>query len=244
MDHQLHFDILAQPDNTSCGPTCLHAVYQYFDDIIPLEQVIKETQALNEGGTLAVMLGRHALSRGYDASIYTFNLKVFDPTWFDAAGEMSDRESVVQKLGLQAELKDRPKLKLACRAYIDFLKSGGNVQMEDLTARLLRRFLKQDVPILTGLSATYLYQEAREIGASCIPDDVKGVPAGHFVVLCGYDKEKRSVLVADPWQPNPLSADHLYSVDLDRVICSILLGILTYDANLLTIRKKARHRAP
>ncbi|MCA9038033.1 MAG: hypothetical protein KDA91_23070, partial [Planctomycetaceae bacterium] len=55
-------------------------------------------------------------------------------------------------------------------------------------------------------------------------------------------KEKRSVLIADPWHPNPLSANHLYSVDLDRVICSILLGIVTYDANLLVIRPVATQR--
>ncbi len=28
------------------------------------------------------MLGNHALRRGYHAHIYTYNLNVFDPTWF------------------------------------------------------------------------------------------------------------------------------------------------------------------
>ena len=130
-------------------------------------------------------------------------------------------------------------MKLACKAYIEFLKLGGTVRMEDLTASLLRRYLKQDIPLLTGLSATYLYRESREIGSTCMDDDVAGEPSGHFVVLCGYDKEKRSVLVADPWHPNPISPDHTYVVDMDRVICSVLLGILTYDANVMMIRKKS-----
>jgi hypothetical protein len=75
-------DILAQPDNLTCGPTCLHAVYRFFRDQLPLEQVIQETPQLFEGGTLAVLLGCHALRRGYDVTILTCNLQVFDPTWF------------------------------------------------------------------------------------------------------------------------------------------------------------------
>ncbi len=208
MDHRLQFEIQPQPDNTTCGPTCLHAVYRYLGDELPLPQVIAETQALFEGGTLAVMLGCHALRRGFDVSIHTFNLQVFDPTWFKANGDMIDRDTMIAKLDQQAKLKQRSKLKLACKAYIEFLQLGGSVRMEDLTASLLRRYLKQDIPLLTGLSATYLYRESREIGSSCTDDDVAGEPSGHFVVLCGYDKEKCSVLVADPWQPNPISTDN------------------------------------
>ncbi len=239
MDHSLHFEMLPQPNNTTCGPTCLHAVYRYLGEELPLPQVIEETQALQEGGTLAVMLGCHALRRGFDVSIDTFNLQVFDPTWFNDSGDTIDQHKMIAKLEQQAELKDRPKLVMASKAYVEFLKLGGKVRMEDLTSALLRRYLKQNIPLLTGLSATYLYREAREIGSSGNPDDVNGEPSGHFVVLCGYDKEKRSILVADPWEPNPISSDHTYVVDLDRVICSILLGILTYDANLLIIRKRS-----
>ncbi len=243
MDHQLQFDILRQPDNTTCGPTCLHAVYRYLEDNLPLHQVIQETQALTEGGTMAVMLGCHALQRGFDVSIVTFNLQVFDPTWFQKNGDMIDRETMIEKLRRQAEGKNRPKLSLACGVYTDFLRLGGRLRMEDLTGSLLRKYLKQNIPMLTGLSATFLYHEAREIGSTCVADDVLGEPSGHFVVLCGYDKEKRSILIADPWHPNPLSASHVYVVDLDRVICAILLGIVTYDANLLIIQKKKSAQA-
>lgn len=240
MDHRLHFEILPQPNNTTCGPTCLHAVYRYHGEELPLPQVIRETQVLQEGGTLAVMLGCDALRRGYDVSIDTFNLQVFDPTWFKPNGDMIDRSMLIDKLGQQAAAKHRPKLKLACHAYIELLQLGGRIRMEDLTPSLLRRYLKQDIPLLTGLSATYLYRESREISSTDSANDVLGEPSGHFVVLCGYDKEKRSVLVADPWELNPISSDHIYVIDMDRVICSILLGILTYDANLLIVRKKSQ----
>ena len=72
--------------------------------------------------------------------------------------------------------------------------SGGDVRMEDMTGNLLRRYLKRSIPILTGLSATYLYNERREFGERSTPDDVRGLPQGHFVVLCGYDVVERTVM--------------------------------------------------
>ena len=79
--------ILTQPDDSTCGPTSLHAVYQYYQDKISLDEVIEEVSFLEEGGTLAVLLACHALKRGYKAKIYSYNLHVFDPTWFKASNE-------------------------------------------------------------------------------------------------------------------------------------------------------------
>jgi hypothetical protein len=66
---QLQLAVLPQPDYTTCGPTCLQAVYEYYGDSLPLEQVIAEIDPLPGGGTLAVSLACHALERGYTATI-------------------------------------------------------------------------------------------------------------------------------------------------------------------------------
>ena len=234
--HVLEFDILPQPDNTTCGPTCLHALYRFHGADVQLEEVIETTPKLEEGGTLAVLLGCHALERGFDAHIVTANLQVFDPTWF-----LADAPPLSDRLSRQMEFKTSPKLQLATRAYLDFLRLGGTIGMQDLTSSLIRKYLKRQVPILTGLSATYLYRCAREFGPDCDLDDLRGVPAGHFVVLCGYDKKNRQVLVADPFLAHPFGPDHYYSVNANRVIRAILLGVLTYDANLLIIQPRKKH---
>ena len=70
------------------------------------------------------------------------------------------------------------------------------------TPQLLQRYLELRVPVLTGLSSTYLYRAMREDGAD--DDDVRGDPQGHFVVLCGYSGWDRTVLVADPLASSPL----------------------------------------
>jgi len=231
MESAFRFDIAAQPDLTTCGPTSLQAVYRFFGDELPLEQVIRETQQLEGGGTLAVLLGNHALARGYHGTLYTYNLHVFDPTWFRPGAPPLD-----QLIHAQAEAKSGKKLRVASRAYLEFLRRGGRIRMEDMTGTLLRRYLKRGIPILTGLSSTYLYREPREFGDPSQPDDIRGLPQGHFVVLCGYDSKERSVLVADPLQPNPLAdGSRKYTVKLNRLISAIMLGIVTFDANLLVI---------
>lgn len=229
MKQYLDFTIQAQPTDTTCGPACLHAVYSYFGDEMPLDQVILETKELEKGGTLAVFLACHALRRGYSALIYTYNLNVFDPTWF--AGTVVLRE----KLEAQRRVKNTPLLREATKGYLEFLSLGGKLRLEDLTPSLIRKYLKRGVPILTGLSSTYLYRSSRESGYEGDWDDVGGRPAGHFVVLYGYNKEERTVKVADPFLPNPYSRTHHYMINIDRVICSVLLGVLTHDANLLVI---------
>lgn len=230
----LGFDIQAQPDEVTCGPTCLQALYSYYKDAVPLKNVIREVKQLKTGGTLAVMLGNHALNRGYKAHIYTYNLNIFDPTWFKHSSK-----KIVQFLKEQMEFKyRRRKLQVASQAYIKFLEAGGELRYGELDEDLIKGYLKRSIPILTGLSATYLYGTPREIPQFDIYDAIKGEPAGHFVVITGYDEEKDSVFLADPMEPNPLGKGQMYSVPFGRLINSIMLGIVTYDANLLVIEPK------
>lgn len=231
--------IHTQPDDSTCGPTSLHAVYRYFKDTISLSEVIKEVPYLDEGGTLEVLLACHALKRGYRARIYTYNLFIFDPTWFKLSNEQ-----IVAKLEEQLTYKKGSKLQRATQAYIDFLTLGGELRCRDLTKGLLREYFEQGVPLLTGLSATYLYQSAREYAdesSDSVYDDVRGYPMGHFVVLCGFaDEEQRNIVVADPYRENPYFKDNYYEVKATHLINSIMLGMATYDANLLAIEPIAQ----
>lgn len=226
---ELH--MLPQPDDTTCGPTCLHAVYQYFGLNIPLPQVIADVNFLEDGGTLGVYLGLDALRQGFDACIYSYNLRIFDLSW---AGLSS--EELVHKLREQLKYKSGKKFTEATFAYIDFLEEGGKLCFQDLTQELISSILAQKLPILTGLSATYLYNSKREYTNrhnQSVFDDLRGEPMGHFVVLSGMEGDH--VLIADPYKDNPIRQDHYYSVDINRLLHSILLGIVTYDANLLII---------
>jgi len=221
--------IEAQPDTTTCGPTCLHALYRHFGDDADLSEVIGSSHRLDHGGTLDVFLANHALKRGYSAQIWTYNLEVFDPSWFVGKVDLAAR------LDAQRAAKRDRRLTVATRGYLEFLKLGGRIRFADLTRSLIRRLLRDGHPVLTGLSATYLYRAMREWGPDDEDDDIRGLPVGHFVLLTGYHRATREVEIADPMGDNPHGAQN-YRVHIDRVIGAILLGAVTYDANLVVIR--------
>lgn len=225
--------IKPQPDETTCGPTCLHTVYEYYKSPVELNSVIADVLPLDGGGTLGSLLAVDALHRGFDATIYTYNLQVFDPTWF----ELTEGEMKLQMMKQIAFKKDG-KLRIATEAYYQFLEMGGKLKFEDLRSGILRRYLKKGQPIIVGLSATFLYRSMREFGPNQDYDDIRGEPTGHFVVLHGYNRETRMVSVADPLMSNPMSDGQYYELSIDRVVNAILLGIVTYDANLIIITPK------
>jgi hypothetical protein len=228
----LDIRMLPQPDDVTCGPTCLQAVYRYLGLEIDLPRLISEVRGLPDGGTLAVYLGNHALKRGLKARVYSYHLKIFDPSWRGL-----DSPELASKLEQQLEHKQGKKFVVASRAYIRFLELGGEIAFDDLTPELLDVPFDAGLPVLTGLSATYLYNSRREYTTRqnrAVYDDLRGEPAGHFVVLCG--RERGKVRVADPFIGNPLADDsHYYDVRIDRLIRAILLGVVTYDANLLVL---------
>jgi len=228
----LDIRIQPQPDDVTCGPTCLQAVYRHLGQRMDLAQIISEVRGLHDGGTLAVYLGNHALKLGLKARLYSYHLKIFDPSWRGATPA-----ELAGKLEAQLGFKHGKKFEAASRAYIRFLELGGEIAFDDLTPELLDVPFEAGLPVLTGLSATYLYDSRREYTNRhnrAVYDDLRGEPTGHFVVLCG--REGRKVRVADPFIGNPLADDsHYYDVEVDRLIRAILLGVMTYDANLLMI---------
>lgn len=233
---KINFEIHRQPDDSTCGPTCLQALYRFFGLSFDVQKVVSRVKSFEDGGTLGVFLAIDALEHDFDATIYNYNLALFDPTW----NGLSSPE-IAAKLRLQQKQKKGKKLHIASDAYCEYLEKGGRLCFDALTPELLTELLKDNLPVITGLSCTYLYNTSRERAVSkskVVADDTGGFAAGHFVVLLSSDG--RDVTIADPYHPNPLSESDIYSVDSHRVILSIMLGVLTYDANLIVIRNKSK----
>lgn len=199
--------------------------------------MIERTGRLEHGGTFAVFLACDALRKGYQATIYTYNLNVFDPTWFTKPGV-----NIAERLRQQRETKMDYRLQHATTGYLEFLNLGGRLRLGDLSRALIHGVLRRQVPIITGLSSTYLYRVPREYGPNDEPDDIRGLPSGHFVIIGGYDRERRRVLVVDPYQQNPYASSQEYWLSVERVLAAVLLGIVTHDANLLIIHPPGRLR--
>ncbi len=230
---KLKIPLKRQPDDVTCGPTCLQSIYSFYHDGISLESVISEVSMLEEGGTFASKLGTHALKRGYQVDIWSFNVHIFDPSWFQLPSK-----AMIDKLKLQKIAKKNKKLRYASDGYIDFLANGGRLHFEDLTSNLLVTLIEEGKPIIAGLSSTFLYRSEREDPKTNVNNDIAGRPAGHFVLITGIDLEARTAQITDPYFPNNISQIQTYTVPIPRLICAILLGVMTYDANLLVIKKK------
>ncbi len=233
--------IPTQPDDENCGVACLHAVYNYYGLTVGLSDLLEQIDPFYfpSGGTRAPFLGKHALQQGFEAIIYINNLDLFDPSWFKQG--KAAPSLLIDKLTNQLNYKnDKAPLQLSI-AYLNYLRLGGQIRFQTLNSHLLKPYFNQGIPIITALSATYLYGCARERYTDdgvAVYDDEYGMPRGHFVVLCGYDQKKKHVVIADPHRENPLSQDHYYKVSIFRLINAILLGILTHDGTLLIIQPK------
>jgi hypothetical protein len=228
-----------QPNDETCGATCLHAVYRHYGLDLPLTDIIDSVERSISGGTLSSLLGKHALMQGFDATILVNNMKIFDPTWFKKS--RVSREILATKLKSQSKFKHSKGITQVTKGYLEYLELGGNVRFKTLDVKTLKYYFDKKIPILTGLSSTYLYRSARECFTSdgeSYFDDIQGEPCGHFVVLCGYDEHHKLIVVADPFRKNPFTNDNYYKVSSTRIINAILLGVLTFDATLLIIEPK------
>jgi hypothetical protein len=184
---------------------------------------------------VSVNLARNALSKGFAAEIYTYNVKIFDPTWKPLAPK--DLEKKLRQR--QRKIRSK-KQKKVIGFYLDFIRKGGVIRFDDLDEELFDRLHEgkgRHRPIICGLSATYLYRTMRET-ADNQEDDIVGQPVGHFVVISGWDPARRIVTISDPLRKNPISETGIYKLPFTRFSNAVMLGILTYDENLLVISKK------
>lgn len=227
----LNLSIKPQPTETTCGPTCLQSLYSYYGIETSLERLIEEIPAIEGGGTLGVHLAANALARKLNVTIFSYNLQVFDPTWF-----LLEKEEMEKRLMQQALSQKPPKTRYASLAYQDYLKKGGNIVYRELTPKFLHEILSCFGPIICGLSATYLYQVSRSTEVSGVPDDIYGNPEGHFVVLSGISSNRQKVRLLDPYGHKSVNRHLTYEADTMRFISSILLGVITYDANLIAMK--------
>lgn len=231
---ELNVQRFVQPDDVTCGPTCLRKVYDYFGVDVGMDEIAAAVQRNEDGGTLAVYLGIAALERGFRARIYSYDLQIFDPTW-----AALDVAALRERLRARRDYVVDGKRRRAAMAYVRFLEQGGELTFDELTPSLFRSIIDRDHPILAGLSATYLYRFPRErwnvAEQRLVSDDVAGDPVGHFVVISGYDHWGRSLTVLDPSEHVPASEDGRVVVESNRLINAIMLGDATYDAVLLEL---------
>ena len=91
-----------------------------------------------------------------------------------------------------------------------------------------------------------------QLAAVAVKNHANGLlnPHAQYHLKVSVEDVLASTMVADPLHTNPLGGSHKYSSPIARVINAILLGVLTYDGNLIileprhTRKKKKAHAKP
>lgn len=196
-----------QPTNTTCSPTALSMLLGFYGKDVSVDEVsAKVPQVKNEKGenfgTINAQMATWCKTLGFDVVLYTADVQVIDQSWSKLFPTKVVERLEARKSGFKVpslgELWDTA----YCQAYIEFIRSGGELHIVNaITRNLLYELLKKG-PVLACLSFDTLYGKGKtsNVGEKeTKPDDVNGKAWNHSVVMYGND-ENGNFLVADPWE--------------------------------------------
>lgn len=204
----------------TCGPSALQQILAYYGVKKSLNEILKNFK-MYEYGTWDFDLLSYVLRLGFKAEITTYNLDIFDPTWFKLS-----RKKLIKKL--KSRLKyAKPFHKQGIRSCIRFLELGGRIRFKIITEKIIKDYLRKKIPVIACFCFTALwkckraYSKKTKKGYKSISNDIRGVPEGHFIVISGYAKDK--FFVTDPSYNIPVSKTGKYSVPIKDLIAYILM---------------------
>ncbi len=220
-----------QPTNNSCGYTALAILLSFTGiKLIPEEVLAKVPQPNDEKGeptgSVTSQLAAWCLSQGRKIKFYTFDCEIIDLSW----SKLSKSE-LINRLETVKDVRDVPGLgkhwsRIYVEAYIDFLKTGGELIIQpNVTSQLLYTLLEKG-PVYVNVCANTINNEGRAV----YPDhqkrelalnDVDGKVSTHSVVIYG-NNESGELLVADPWRGRR-------TIDIETMLCGISTAQIECD---------------
>ena len=204
-----------QVKSYSCISACSQAVFGYYGESIAQEEIMEISENPKRGIAL-VEAGIFSLKRNYKPLIITNNINIFDPTWFKI-------DSSKLKLNLKKRAKFVDDLnQFMIDKYIKFLDLGGEINFETISPALLKNYLSIKVPIIMELASTFLYKLAKSSQPGGFNDAIKGQIEGHGVVIAGFDK-KDKFLIIDPNSKKGPSKKGVYWVNSAELMMSFAL---------------------
>ncbi len=232
-----------QPTSTTCSPTALSILLEHYgDEISPIDIEAKVPQSTNHKGeklgTIQQHLATWCLGRGYGVSMYTFDCQIIDQSW----SELNENEVLerlkLRKYGWVVPSMGKDWTQEYTQSYIDFLNSGGHLNITNaVTTRLLYKRIKKG-PILACLSYSTLYGAMRariESDAESPEDDIKGRALNHTVVVYGID-DNGNFKIADPSRANQ---PRLQTIEPEVLLAAISTAQIECDNLLFQIEPKS-----
>lgn len=231
-NYNLAIESETQLDDISCGLCCLKMILDYYGNPRDLDTLREICPPFFDIGLYDSQLGKAAIELGFDATIYTYNYRIFHPIW-----NRLNSSDLIGKLVIKQACTMTPHQALAARHYIEYLQEGGELLFYPLSKELVLAHLDRGIPLIAALDMSFLYD--------CVAfyDEFSEYRATHFVIIHGFDPERNAFYMCDPWHSIPIPHEKgKYTVDADRVINAIFLGQDRNDSSLIVIQNKKQER--
>lgn len=227
-----------QPTNTTCSPTALSMLLGYYGHEISVGDIstkvpqVKNSKGENFG-TINQQMATWCENLGFDVVLYTADVQVIDQSWSKLSSIEVIERLEARKAGLKVPSLGELWNDAYCQAYIDYIKSGGELHIVNaITSNMLYELLKEG-PLLPCLSFDTLYGKGRTSNAGenkTKPNDINGKAWNHSVVIYGND-EGGNFLVADPWEK-----PGIHVIEPDVMIAAIGTAQLECDNLVFQLR--------
>jgi len=213
-------------DDKTCGPTCMAMIYRFYGKEISRKQILKDLKIEKDETTYTFQLARHFQNSDLKVKGIVSHPDITDFSWRD----LSHKE-LIEKIKEWIPFNIKHRWARSALYYLYFLQEGGTIKITSLNNKIIEKALQNNSLILAPLDESWLWGK-RKISGQAKFDDLKGKTTGHFVIICGMDKDKFKII--DPYPTKKEGKEREYWVDKDQVLASILM----WSAELLVISEK------
>jgi hypothetical protein len=169
-----------QPTNTTCSPTALSMLLSHYGKKFSVEDVsAKVPQVKNEKGenfgTINTQMATWCKSLGFQVVLYTADVQVIDQSWSKLSPHDVIERLEARKSGLTVPSLGELWNSAYCQAYIDFIKSGGELHIVNaITSNLLYQLLKNGpvLPCFAYLSILFTAKEEQIMSTKKKPNQM------------------------------------------------------------------------
>ena len=215
-------------------------LFSYFGQTMTPETIIEQMPVNKNAqgedwGTLNQELATWCISQGYTVRMCTADFQIIDLSWVGLP-----KEQLLERMEMAKEHRDVPSLGAETshrymQSYIDFVKTGGDLQIVPYMSTKLLDELLQAGPFVASVCFSVLHTQGRtkSIGLRETElDDVGGYLANHSVVVHGKDDEGH-YLIADPWQK-----PGFHTVEPERLLAAMDASQMECDNLLFQLKKE------
>ncbi len=212
-----------QESAEGCGAAALRSILDFFGKNMGEKEIMEAAGGVQKGeehyGVLMIHMAAFAYRAGFFIHAYIYDMGLLKPEW-----ERIGKEELAANLEtLKAKFSSENKKtnEDIIDSILQLLKNNQDVKIKVPDKKDIIRFLEKGLPIMISVKAMLLEADSK------IKPDV-----GHYVVVSGYDSEKETFSVVDPFYGNE------YDVDEARLMLAWHINAIESSAYLLAFEAK------